>query len=76
MVVNAVADGAILSSLAASAAASRSAVGIRMDVFDVSVMSLSSSRPICSTTSGIAMASLYHEGVVPDLMASQPGSDD
>jgi len=43
MVVNAVADGATPSSWAARTAASRSAVGMRIDVLAVSVMSLPSS---------------------------------
>ena len=63
MVVSAVADGATFSSLAARAAASRSAVGIRMDVFDVSVISLSSNWLIRSIASVASTCPMYHSSV-------------
>ena len=69
-VVRAVADDAMPSSLTAKAAASLRAVGILIEVLDVSSSLQSRSSPIRSMTAGTSMRVLYHAAVVQYLPAN------
>ena len=74
VVVSAVADCATPSSLTASAAASRSATGILIDVLDVSCVRRSSSALIRLIAADASMNQLYHALVV-HRARSQPSAN-